>query len=124
MGAGDDEHGDGADDRVVGQAHERPHEGGDDRRPQGEPEQPCGGGVGDALGAGGGVLGVGDELLDTGQGGVVPGGGDLDAQPRVGGDGAGDDLRSGLATHRLGLAGDHRLVHRGRAVDDLPVGGH
>ena len=47
--------------------------------------------VGDPLRPRGGVLRLGDQALDAGQGGVVADGGDLDPQAGVGGDGAGDD---------------------------------
>ena len=47
--AGDDEHGDRADDGVVGAARERPRDRGDDGGDEGEPEQPACGAVGEAL---------------------------------------------------------------------------
>ena len=49
---------------------------------------------------------------------------DAHADRGVGRDGAGDDLVALALGHRLRLAGDHRLVELGLAVDDLAVGGH
>ena len=54
-----------------------------------------------------------DQSLDAGQRGVVADGGDLDPQAGVGGHGAGDHRVAFAAADRLGLAGDHRLVHAG-----------
>src|SRR5699024_2316484 len=92
VGAGNDQHGDGPDHRVVRQPDQRPHDRGDRSGAEGKPKQPGRGDVGDPLRAGRGSLGVGDELLDPGQGRVVTDGGDLDPQTGVGRDGAGDDL--------------------------------
>src|SRR5699024_1557316 len=58
---------------------------------QGEPEQPPGGCVCDPLGAGGGVLRLGHQALDPGQGRVIPDRGNFDAQAGGGGDRPGHD---------------------------------
>ncbi len=47
--------------------------------------------IGDALRARGGVLRLGDQPLDAGEGGLIARRGHFDAQTRVGGDGAGGD---------------------------------
>src|SRR5699024_10938533 len=54
--AGDDQHGHGTDDRLVGAADQGPDDGGDDTGGQGEPEQEGGGPIGQRLGTRGGVL--------------------------------------------------------------------
>ena len=56
-----------------------------------EPEQPARRAVGQPLGARRRVLRLGDQPLDAGERGVVTDRGDLDPQPGVGRDGAGDD---------------------------------
>ena len=102
-----------------------PHDdGGDDRRSQGEPEQPGRGPVGEPLRPRRRVLRLGHQPLDAGQRGVVADRGDLDTQPGVGGDGARDHRVAHAAAHRPGFAGHHRLVDLGGTVDDRAVGGH
>ena len=90
--AGDDQHRDGAHHRLVGLPEAAPHDGGDDRGAQCEPEQPARRPVGQPLCPRRGVLRLGDQALDAGQRGVVADGGDRDAKPGVGGDGARDDV--------------------------------
>src|SRR5699024_12014555 len=87
-----------------------------------EPEEPRGRGVGESLRPGGGGLRIRHETADPGEGGVVPRGGDLDAQAGVRGDGPGDDRLVLPPPDGPGLAGDHRLVHARRALDDPTVG--
>ena len=123
MGARDDQHGDGAHDRGVGVAQERPHDRGDRGGAQREPEQPPRCAVGEPLCARGGVLRLGDETLDAGERGVVAGRGDFDAESRVGRDGSGGDGVTRAPGDGSGLAGDHRLVHVGATVDDPAVRG-
>ena len=123
MRARDHQDRDGADDRVVGAADERPHDGSDGGSDQREPEQQGGGAVGDPLRTRRGVLRLGDEALDAREGRVVAGRGDLDAQARVGRDGARRDGVADGAGDGTGLTGDHGLVDVGTAVDDGAVGG-
>ena len=66
---------------------------------------------------------MGDETLNTGKGGVVADGVDLDPDRRVGGDGAGDYLVSAGLGDGSGLAGDHRFVNFCGTVHDDTVGG-
>ena len=120
--AGDDQHGDRADHRLIGSVQQQPDRRGDRGGAECEPEQQRGGPVGDPLGPGRGRLRVGDQLLDAGQRGVVAGGGDPDPQAGIGGDGAGHDMVADAAGDSARFAGDHRLVHAGRAVDDRAVG--
>src|SRR5699024_8600386 len=121
--AGDDEDGDGANDRIVGEPEESPNDCGDQGSTEGEPEQQGGGAVGDALGAGGGALRLGDEPVDARQSRVVAGGGDLHAQAGVSGHGASSDVLAFAARDGARCAGDHGLVHIGATVDDGAVGG-
>ena len=67
---------------------------------------------------------LGDQTLDARQRGVVADGGDPHPQRVVGGHRARDDVVADLAPHRPGLAGDHRLVDVGPTVDHLAVGRH
>ena len=90
-------------------------------------EQQRGEPVGQRLGPAAARLRVGDQPLDAGQRGVVADGVDADPDRRVGRHRAGDDPVAGALGDRLGLAGDHRLVELGLAVDDRrrrPAPGH
>ena len=87
-------------------------------------EQQGGEAVGERLGPAVAGLGVGDEALDAGQRGVVADCFDAHPHRRVGRHRAGDDAVARALGHRPGLAGDHRLVELGLAVDDRPVGRH
>jgi hypothetical protein len=78
--------------------------------------------VGESLGARVRGLCLLDEAPDAGESGVFAHGLDADPQGAVGRDGAGDHAVTGAAVRGAGLAGDHRLVHRGVALDDRAVG--
>ena len=121
--ARDHEHGHGALDRVVGGAHEHPHDERDDAGGRGDVEEQCGGAVGQRLRTRARRLRLGDEPLDAGERGVVADGLDPHADRGVGRDRAGDDPVADLLRHRPRLAGDHRLVDLRFAVDDRAVGG-
>ena len=123
MGAGDDQDGDGADDGVVDVAEPPPGEEGDQAGGGGDVEEQGGEAVGQDLGPAAARLGFGHQALDAGQGGVVTHGVDPHPDGRVGRHGAGHHLVAHRLGYRAGLAGDHRLVQLGLAVDDLPVGG-
>ena len=124
MGARDDEDGDGADDRVAGHPEREPDDRGDRGGAEREPEQPRGGRVGEPLRARRRALRRLDEAADARERGVVADRRDLDADSRIGRHGSGDDRVARLALDGAGLARDHRLVERGRALDDAAVGGH
>ena len=85
-------------------------------------EERGGGAVGERLGARARALRLGDETLNAGQRGVLADPVDADAQRRVGRDRAGDHAIALTPPDRPRLAGDHRLVHVRRPVDDLAVG--
>ena len=121
MWAGDHQHGDGAGDRLVGVTCDRPGDERDHRGRGGDVEQPSGEPVGEYLGAAVGRLGVGDEPLDAGEGGVVADGGDPHPDRGVGRDGAGDDAIAGALGDGLRFAGDHRLVELRLAFFDGAV---
>ena len=82
--AGDHQHGDGAGDRGVEVADRPPHDERDDRGGDSDVEQQGGEPVGEYLGSALAGLGVGDEPLDPGQGGVVTDGVDTHPDRAVG----------------------------------------
>ena len=124
VGAGDHQHGDGAHDGLVDVAGQRPEQEGDGGGGGGDVEEQGGEAVGERLSSAPAGLGVGDEPLDPGEGGVLADGIDPESQRRVGRDGAADDSVSRGLGDRLGLARDHRLVHLCSAVGDRAVGRH
>ena len=77
-------HGDGAGDRGVEIADRPPHDERDDRGGDGDVEQQRGEAVGEHLSSALAGLGVGDEPLDPGQGGVVTDGVDTHPDRAVG----------------------------------------
>src|SRR5699024_9044793 len=103
--------------RIVGEPEESPNDCGDQGSTEGEPEQQGGGAVGDALGAGGGALRLGDEPVDARQSRVVAGGGDLHAQAGVSGHGASSDVLAFAAGGGGVFARDHGLGPCGGAGD-------
>ena len=120
--AGDDEHGHGRLDRALHVAGERP---GDERHGRGagrDVEQQRREAIGEHLGPTPTRLGVGDEALDAGERGVLPHRVDLDAHRRVGRHRPGDDTVANGLGDRARLAGDHRLVELGLAIDDPSIG--
>ena len=124
MRAGDDQHGDRTHHRLAEVAEHGPHQQGDHCGGGGDVEQPGGEAVGQHLGPTAGLLCLRHQSLDAGERGVVAE--RVDAYPKgcVGGDGAGHHPITGRPRHRPGLAGDHRLVHLGLAVEDLTVRRH
>ena len=90
VGAGDHQHGDGAGDRVVEVADRPPDDERDDRGGDSDVEQQGGEPVGEHLSSALAGLGVGDEPLDPGQGGVVADGVDTHPDRPVGRHRAGD----------------------------------
>ena len=90
----------------------------------GHVEQQRRGAVGQRLRARARRLRFGDEPLDAGERGVVADRLDAHADGGVGRDRPGDDAVADVLRHRPRLAGDHRLVELGLAVDDHAVGGH
>ena len=122
--AGDDQHGDGGGERrrqpVTGADPEaqRADGQGDHDRDE-DPGDP----VGQPLHLGLAVLGVLDQLGHLGELGVGADPGGADDEPAAGVDGRADDgvAEPDLDRHRL--AGQHRRVHRGRALLDDAVGG-
>ncbi len=120
--AGNDQHRHGAHHRVIGLADEHPDDEGQDAGTQGKPEQPGGRPVGQRLGAGGGLLGLGDQALDSGQRGVLAGGLHLNAHRVACGHRSGHHVLPGVAVDGLGLAGDHRLVELRAAIHNPSVG--
>ena len=120
--ARDHEHGDGPGDGVADLPQQRPHDERHRSRGGRHVEERGGGAVGERLGARARALCLGDEALDAGQRGVLAHPVDADAQRRVGRHRAGDHAIALTARDRPRLAGDHRLVHVRRPVDDLAVG--
>ena len=86
-------------------------------------EEQSGGAVGERLRTRARRLRLGDEPLDAGERGVVADGLHAHADRGVGRDGPGDDaVARRCFGDRPRLAGDHRLVELGLAVDDHAVG--
>ena len=124
MGAGNNEHSNGANNRVIWMPQKCPNNSGDQSRSERKPEQQRGSSVSDPLGAGGGVLCLRNEAVDSCQCCVIADGGDLYTQARIRGDGAGGDRIPAFADNRSGLASDHGLVHFSTACDDHAVCGN
>ena len=124
VGAGDDQHRDGALDGGGHVAQAPPHQEGDGAGGGGHIEQPGGEPVGQRLGPAAARLRLGHQPLDPGQGRVVPDGIDPDAERRIGRHGAGDHPVTGPAGDGARLAGDHRLVELHLPVHDHAVGRH
>ena len=122
MGAGDHEDRHRAGDRVLGLPEGPPDGGGDRSSPNRHVEEHGCCPVGQDLGTGAGLLCLGHEPLDPGEGGVLPYRLHLDADRRVGGNGSGDHLVARALGHWLRLTGHHRLVHLRVARGDDPVG--
>ena len=123
--AGDDEHGDGALDRRVDVAEQRPDDERDDRRRR-RRRRTAARRTRSASACARLVtrLRFGDEPLDAGQRGVVADRVDPHPQRESVAHRAGDDAVARPLRDRPRLAGDHRLVELGLAVDDRAVGGH
>ena len=121
--AGDDQHRRRADQRLLGLAERGPDHERDDARAERHEEEQRGGTVRQHLRVRLRGLGLGDQPHDPGQGGLLADGGDPNAQAAAGSDGAGHDLLAGLLGDRARLAGDHRFVDIGRALDHRPIGG-
>src|SRR5680860_985519 len=115
---------DGACDRLVEIAEQRPDDEGDNPGPERDVEEDCGETIGQDLGVGPRGLGVCHHPLDSGKRGVVAEGVDPEADRRPRGNRPGHDPVAGSLVHRPGFAGDHRLVDLGLAIDDHAIGRH
>ena len=122
VGAGDHEDRDRAGDRVLGLPEGPPDCGSGRSSPNRHIEEHSRCPVGQNLGPGAGLLCLGHEPLDPGEGGVLPDRLHLDADRRVGGNGSGDHVVADALGHWLRLTGHHRLVHLRVARGDDPVG--
>src|SRR5699024_9034609 len=91
MRAGNNEHRNGAHNRVIWIPQKCPDNSGDQSRSERKPEQQSGSTISDPLGARGGVLCLRNEPVDSCQGRIITDGGDLYTQARIRGDGAGGD---------------------------------
>ena len=127
-GAGDDEDGDGGADgqhQPVGAGAEgHPADEGRECGEQDGGHEPGGDLVGQPLHRGLGALGVLDQADDLGQGAVGADGVGADHEGAGAVRGGSDHLVAGPLVDRDGLAGEHRLVDGGRAVDDGAVDGN
>ncbi len=122
MGARDHEDGDGTDHALGSLAGQSPGDEGDRGGGGGDIEEQGGGPIRQRLGPGVRGLGVGDQALDAGQGGVVADGVDAHPHRRVGRHRSRHDPLALTAGHGEGLTRDHRLVEGGAAVVDDAVG--
>ncbi len=123
MRAGDDQHGDGARERLVGLTEEKPHAGRDRCGTECDVEQERSSAVGDGLGPRLGFLRFGHQALDAAEGRIFADGRDFDANRVVGGDRACDHVVAGGLRHRVGLTCQHRLIDLSGPVEDLAVRG-
>ena len=105
--AGNDEHGHRTHHGPGQIAGQPPHYERHERGGCGDVEQPRREAVREHLGPATGLLGLGDEALDAGQGGVVADRLDPDPDRRVSGDSAGHHPVADRVGNRPGLSGDH-----------------
>ena len=124
MGAGNDQHGDGADNGLIRAADDCPDDGRNNARGQGEPEEQSRGPIRQCLRAGRRILCFGNHALNTSQGGISANLFHSDAHGVIGSHGAGDNCFATVAIHRLGFTGDHRFVEFGETIDDGAVSRH
>ena len=122
--AGDDEHGGRAHEGLRRLTDDEPDEEGDGTGREGDVEEGRRGPVGERLGARARGLRLRDQAHDARERRLVTGGGDPHPQAATGGHRPGDDLVALRLRHGHRLAGDHRLVDIGRAIDDDAVDGH
>ena len=121
--AGDDQHGDRGGERGRrAAAGAEPEAEGGDGEPDHDRHEDAGDPVGQALHLGLAVLGVLDEPGHLGELGVGADPGRAHDEPAAGVDGRADDRVAGADLDRHRLAGEHRGVDRGGALDDLAVG--
>src|ERR1035441_5901950 len=84
-------------------------------------EKDCGGTVGEILRVRSRSLRSSDEPHDAGQGGLLSDGRYADSKTTATGNRSRNDLAAWCLRDRPGLAGNHRLVNIGRALDDFTI---
>ncbi len=124
MRAGDDQHGHGPDQRLVGFSQEQPDDCGDRRRSDGDVEQQRRCTVSDRLSPRLRFLSLTNEPLNPTKRSVVADGCDLDSDGVVGCDRASDHVIAFGLRHWIGFSGEHRLVDLDAALDDPAIRGH